>query len=319
MDPIASPSDHTLISDVRRVGADDRAYRHAARRGEYVRLHRGAYLPAATWEALSPEEQYCARAIAAADSSRARVVLSHETAAVLWGIPRIRALPSTIHVLAAKAGGSRTEGVFRRHAVADLTTGVVQRQGCLATSALRTLVEYCAVVPFADAVVALDWALRRKEQGLMASPALVVMMTEGIATVRKRPRVLRALEFADPLSESPGESLSRVVLHQLGFPAPILQQRFDDRKGVIGRADFWWPEHGVIGEFDGAVKYSESRYTGGRLPKEVLMAEKRRENRLRALGPKVARWDWQAATHPAELRALLAEAGLPLERGRDRR
>ncbi|MDQ4137617.1 MAG: hypothetical protein M3116_02065 [Actinomycetota bacterium] len=187
------------------------------------------------------------------------------------------------------------------------------------TGGLRTLVEYCGAVPFADAVVALDWALRHKEEGLTASPTMIGLMLEAIASVRKRPRILRALEFADPLSESPGESLSRVVLHQLGFPPPVLQQRFEDWKGVIGRADFWWPEHGVIGEFDGAVKYNESRYTGGRLPKEVLMAEKRRENRLRALGPRIARWDWPAANRPDELRGLLIEAGLPLERGRKRR
>ncbi|MFC0680788.1 hypothetical protein ACFFGH_23405 [Lysobacter korlensis] len=269
------------------------------------------------WQGLEPEDQHWIRAVAAANASPSRPVLSHETAALFWGIPRIRPLPSRIHVLTSRASGSRTEGAFQRHATDDQEVYVVAQQGVRITGVLRTLVDHCSVMPFADAVVALDWALG--PEGAVTSRSMLRLLTDRLSSPRARPRVLRALEFADPLAGSPGESLSRVVLHQLGFPRPVLQQRFEDRRGFVGMTDFWWPEHGVIGEFDGAVKYLAPEFAAGAAPAQVLIAEKRRENRLRALGPKIVRWDWRAATHPAELRGLLLEAGLPLERGRNRR
>lgn len=73
--------------------------------------------------------------------------------------------------------------------------------------------------------------------------------------------------------------------------------------------DFWWPDANVIGEFDGLVKY---RGTMGQ-PVEVLIAEKRREDRLRALtGATVVRVTWRELDdRPAlerSLRRALAEA-----------
>jgi hypothetical protein len=140
---------------------------------------------------------------------------------------------------------------------------------------------------------------------------MLEMWIRELHSIRTRARVQRALDFADSRSGSPGESLSRVVMHQVGFPQPMLQERFEDERGLIGFTDFWWPEFRLIGEFDGATKYVDQRFTAGSTSARVLMAEKRRENRLRALGPGVTRWDWRAATHPPELRALLIEAGLP--------
>jgi hypothetical protein len=313
MDPIATGSEYTLISDVRRVGQDDRSYRHAAHLGQLVRIHRGAYMDAETWRGLNAEQQYRVRATAAAESSRSRPVLSHETAAVLWGIPRIRPLPAKIHVLASRAAGSRPEGVFQRHATDHPSSGIQDRGTYRVTGITRTLIDYCAIVPFADAVVAFDWALRA-ETDPPTMRAIYCVMARRLLPARTQARVLRALEFADPASGSPGESLSRVVMHQLGFQAPVLQHRFDDARGLIGFADFWWPGTGVIGEFDGATKYLDQRFAAGTAPARLLMEEKRRENRLRALGPSVVRWDWRAATHPPELRSLLIEAGLPCRR-----
>jgi predicted transcriptional regulator of viral defense system len=313
MEPIATGVEYTLISDVRRAGASDRTYRHAAKLGRLVRIHRGAYVDPKAWERLGPEEQYLLRAKAAAEASRSRPVLSHETAAILWGIPRIRPVPAKIHVLTSMAAGSRPEGPFQRHATGRFDVGIVDRGTYRLTGSSRTLIDCGAVVPFADAVVAFDWALHGTDEPTVLRGVLEAL-TRHLHPVRAQSRVLRALHFADAAAESPGESLSRVVLHQLGFPEPVLQQRFDDARGPIGRVDFWWPEFRIIGEFDGASKYLEQRYTGGAKPARVLMEEKRRENRIRALGPGVVRWDWRTATQPAELRALLIEAGLPIRR-----
>ena len=116
-----------------------------------------------------------------------------------------------------------------------------------------------------------------------------------------------ALRFASHLAESPGESKSRCVIRELGFPDPVLQQRFDDAEGLIGFVDFWWPAQGLVGESDGRGKYtSSSRATAD----DVVYAEKLREDRLRALGLGVVRWNWPMLEAPERLAARLERAGL---------
>jgi hypothetical protein len=57
-----------------------------------------------------------------------------------------------------------------------------------------------------------------------------------------------------------------------------------DDEGVVGRVDFLWRNARVIGEADGALKYEN---------RGVLIAERRREQRLRDLGYFVVRWTWE--------------------------
>lgn len=87
-------------------------------------------------------------------------------------------------------------------------------------------------------------------------------------------------------------------MYEHGLPRPRLQTVFRDRFGLIGRVDFDFEEYEAVVEFDGALKY------GGGSP-EVLLREKRREDRLRALGRTVIRTDWSDLDHPAELAARI--------------
>ncbi|HEV7957475.1 MAG: hypothetical protein JWL94_2002 [Microbacteriaceae bacterium] len=74
--------------------------------------------------------------------------------------------------------------------------------------------------------------------------------------------------------------------------------------------DFWWPEFNLAGEFDGKGKYLRDEMLAGRTTAEVLLAEKDRENRIRALGPTMVRWDWDIARSLPLLDARLRAAGL---------
>ncbi len=99
-------------------------------------------------------------------------------------------------------------------------------------------------------------------------------------------------------------------MHLQGLPTPMLQQEFRDHRGLIGIVDFWWPEFGLIGEFDGLGKYTREEMLAGRSPAEAVVAEKLREDRLRALGPRVVRWGWETAISPPRLADTLRRAGL---------
>src|SRR5699024_2567565 len=83
--------------------------------------------------------------------------------------------------------------------------------------------------------------------------------------------------FADPDSESAGESLSRCVMRSLpGIPAPRLQHRYFD--GVlVARTDFSWGDGALAGEFDGRVKYTRDAAYGDD-PSDVVWREDRKED-----------------------------------------
>ncbi len=128
----------------------------------------------------------------------------------------------------------------------------------------------------------------------------------------------RALLFADPRSESAGESLSRVRLHQAHVPAPDLQHEVQGSDGaLIARLDFWWEEQRLAGEFDGLAKYSRL-LRDGESTERTILAEKRREQRLFDLGIRVIRWTWSDVTSLAFVPRVAAALRHPAQ-GQPRR
>ncbi|MEO8095738.1 MAG: hypothetical protein ABI632_12525 [Pseudolysinimonas sp.] len=318
MDDLPSIDELRLSRELRSVGRDDRVLRRSAHRGELVQLSRGVYTPRATWDLRDAGLRYQLKSIGAVTGSRTAPILSHGSAAALLGIPRSGAPPQKVHVLATVASGSRTEGEFARHATEHLDFDIESLGQARRTGLRRTLVEYCLVESFANAVVALDWALAtpRDSARPRADRASLLDCADQLGINRGRTRLLRALAFADPASESAGESFSRAVIHELGFPAPELQFDFDDRMGHVGRVDFWWPEQQLIGEFDGVAKYVREEFTQGVPIQQIVIAEKRREDRLRALGPRVTRWDAATVSNSPLFYLRLSQAGLHSKRRR---
>lgn len=287
------------------TGVDDRALRRAAERGELTRLHRGVHVQTAVWDALERDERSRLFVAAALDAGRGDLVASHESAAALWGIPLVGAPPSVVHVAVPLDAGSRTEHGLRKHAMVLPAHHVAAVEGLAATAPDRTVVDLALALPFPEAVVAADWALRAG----IAREQLEQVLEEARPTYRRR-KAEAVIRFADDRAESPGESLSRAYLRLLGAPAPDLQVRFSDWRGFIGTVDFYWADAELIGEFDGRVKHTDRSLLAGRSASDVLVAEKRREDRLRARGPRVCRWTWLDLATPATLGRVLEQAGL---------
>lgn len=120
-----------------------------------------------------------------------------------------------------------------------------------------------------------------------------------------------AWEVSDPAAESPGESLSRARMVEAGLLLPELQKEFDLPDGGRARVDFWWPSLGLVGEFDGKVKYTRARDLTGRDVAEVVFEEKIREDQLRSMGLGVVRWCWPEAWRQHVLGRILRTAGVP--------
>ncbi|MFZ2963738.1 MAG: hypothetical protein WA006_03540 [Rhodoglobus sp.] len=270
-------------------------------------------MSAEAWRSLDRHERYRRQVIAAALASRSNPVLSHYSAAALWGIPIIGAWPQLVHVLTTPAAGTRTENGFRRHAVDVADDDIVESEGVRLTSFARTLIDLARESSFASAVAGLDWSLRSPVRG--GQPRMRIEQLQEYADshgpTRNRRKAHRALEFANPLAESPGESLSRVVIHELGFPAPELQYAVEDRLGLIGISDFAWPELRLLGEFDGLVKYTRDMARPSEGIEQIVVREKVREDRMRATGRGMTRWLWSDALRARPLYDQLVAAGLP--------
>lgn len=278
-------------------------YRGAAR-GEFVRVIRGAYLRSDDWESLGFEGRHLAR-IRAARLLDPDLVFSHLSAAMLWGLPIIGGDLTVPHALGEIRSGSRSRTWLRRHELSR-PRAVAWVDGIPVTTLLDTLVDVAAAYDPELSVPVLDAALARTE---VTRAALV----EGLALVPTSGGAVRgrwAVGFADGRSGSPGESLSRVGIHRLRLPRPELQIEVMDAHGLAGIVDFWWPDVRLVGEFDGVGKYLREEFTDGRDLGEIVMAEKRREDRIRATDRRVARWGWDAARSAPMLRRILSEAGL---------
>lgn len=309
-----------LTRDQSLVGLDGRSLRRAHRNGDKYRLTRGVYTRSDGWNSADDDERYLLRISAAVLTRQTRPVLSHASAARVWGIPILGLWPSEVHLMAGGGGTreSRCGIVWHHDALGD--EDVTEFDGFLVTSRLRTLVDLARSSRFASAVVSLDAGLSTGHWPSGASRDIskeeLVEAVARLGSVRGCRGARLAAGFADGESGSPGESVSRANIYLCGFPAPLLQVRYRRPDGGDDITDFTWEAkhslHGIplLGEFDGRVKYTRNEYTHGLPIEEIVWREKVREDRLRRPGRGMVRWLWDVALNPVALRAHLAGAGL---------
>ncbi len=294
------PFDPTLLRrgrDLRLGGiepARDERWRH---------IRHGMWIPESRWSTLTPEQRHAALVHAtSACLGREDAVFALASAAAVWGLPRIEPWPDAVHVLVDDTGRGRGSSLVRPH-VGRPHEGVA-RLGMRVTPPARTVVDLGRTGSLASAVAAADHALRH---GLCSLEQLRGECDQVPARVRGRRMARLAVALADARSMSPGESLSRVQMFLLDLPRPRLQEQVCDEQGSIGVVDFG--RDGVVGEFDGKVKYGVPDGEDPRTASEVLWREKRREDRLRRRR-RVARWVWAEALDRRRLATVLAEAGI---------
>ena len=307
---------HGLIYSRSLDGVTDSRFDHAraAATGAERRVARGVYLPTAEWADASSAEQYRLQVIGIARTRQGDPVFSFWSAAVLHGLPILSAWPDDVHVTVGRAGGGRSSGQLRRHVTPLRSQDIVVRDGIRCTSVARTVVDLATTRDLESAIVAADRALHVGRWGggqPMATRAELLDVYRSRLPFHGSVRVRRMIEAAVESSDSPLETVSRLNMGALGIPRPMLQQRFDDYRGLIGFSEFYWPEFKLVGEADGRAKYTDPRYRRGRSLEQVLLDEKVRADRLRAIGLEVTRWDWAIGAHREALRRHLVAAGLP--------
>lgn len=283
--------------EMRLRGESTRGLERGASTGHFVRLRPGVYVTAGEWAGAPAELRH--RLLM--DAFRATVshepVFSHESAALVHGMPVVGGWPmvphTTEHEAEAVSRRTRTGVIVHRprHRVESTRIG-----DDLVTGLTDTAIALAASRPLIAGVAALDHVLAR---------GVTRAEIEEIVGFRRpfhgAARVLRAAGIATGLAESPLESISLVPMALAGLPRP--RQQFEVVvRGLRYRLDFFWPEFAVAGEADGRGKY--------RGPDD-LWAEKVRQDALRSRGISVARWGWADAVDGVRMLARLREAGLP--------
>ncbi|USC14288.1 type IV toxin-antitoxin system AbiEi family antitoxin domain-containing protein [Rhodococcus sp. 11-3] len=300
--------EHDIIrrAAARERGVTDREIRRLCGRGHWHRIHRGAYLPAESYAQLDEYGRHHRRAVAVAGGLRSDAALSHVSAAVLHGLALWNTPLGEVHLTRNRIGGAKRTPGRNLHASPFAPDEVTDVGGARVLTVARTVADLARTLPFEQAVVAGDHALRLC--GLTTAD-----MISALARNTRHPghaKGLRAARFLDGRSESVGESRSRVLFVRDGLPMPMTQAVIhDDRGRWLARVDFLLPEHGVIGEFDGRVKYRGDDIT----PEETVWREKQREDRLRDAGWTVVRWVWDELATPSvvadRIREAIARAG----------
>ena len=276
-----------LRPDLLAAGYTDEELRRARRSGEVVAIRRGAYVPSTDDRLTDPAARHALAVRAAVAQLPAGAVVSHVSAAVLlgfrvWGVPLTR-----VHVTRNRDSGGRRGRRLHLHTTPLAEGDVIEVDGIPVTGPARTVVDVARAVPFAPGVVVADAAL---EAGL--DPA---QLREAVERAGRRPgnaRARRVAAFADGGGQSVGESRSRILLARHDIPPPVLQWPVHDPQGRhVGTTDFGWPDLRTVGEFDGLVKYGRL-LRPGQTPGDAVVAEKRREDRVRDEGLRVVRWTW---------------------------
>ncbi|MCG2798875.1 MAG: endonuclease domain-containing protein [Cellulomonas sp.] len=256
--------------------------------------------------ALPGRERALARIVAVHQRLTGPHWFSHQSAALIWGLPVWR-VPESTHLRQPGRPGSTRDRTVARH-TGDLDGQHLAEVGALPVTDLALTAVDCARSsgPL-EALVVADAALRagaRREDMV----ALLVPLAGRTGVVRAR----AVVAYADGGAESAPETATRFALLLAGLPVPATQVPVTTRLGVFW-ADLGLPRWRLLIEYDGRVKYLEP---------DSLVREKRRHDAIVEAGWTVLRLTKEDLRDPTEIarrvRRLLP-ADLPLTPRRDLR
>jgi hypothetical protein len=291
-------------------GYRDADLRLGLRAGVLQRIRQGSYTFVDVWTAADEMERHRLRAHAVLRSHASRIALSHTSAAVEHGLRLFEPDLGRVHVtcLDRPLARSTHDVVYHEGGCpdGDLTDGGAG----LVVNPVRAAVGAASLAPVRSGLVILD-SLLDLELGTLDDIYREFERVSGTPYSRKLQITVRLTRKG---ATTVAESLSRHLMWQQHLPEPVLQFEVRDEWGnLIGITDFAWPEHGVLGEFDGMSKYGRLR-RDGETPGQAVEREKTREDALRArTGWLMVRIIWSELFRPGPTAAKIRRQ---LERGR---
>jgi len=297
-----APDGLLLRRDAVTSGISDGELERLTRAGQLHRLRRGAYVDSVLPATQAERHRQLIRATLA--GLRRPAVVSHQSAAVLHGLPLWDVPLHRVHVTRRPRAWNDTSAVLCCHVARLRDDEVMDVDGVPVTDPMRTALDLARSLPHEAAVVALDAALHSEvlSHDLLRARLFDIAGTPGSRSAS------RAVAAADGRSESVGESRSRVVLQRWKLPPSALQFAIRSEGGLlVARTDFAWETDRLVGEFDGRIKYGRL-LRPGQDPGDAVLEEKLREDAIRDEGWNVVRWVWADLRRPDRLAARVRRA-----------
>jgi very-short-patch-repair endonuclease len=272
------------------LGFGDEAIKTRIASGRLHRLHEEVYAVGHT--RLAPRAPWWAAVLAYGPGA----VLSHQSAAVLWGIRRRRSGPIHVNGFLGRQGARRRPGIWL-HRCKLRAEEASRHDGLPVTTLERTLFDLAEVVPFETLRAAAEEADRLKLLRLHELEA-VIERGRGRRALKPIRRLLEELRAPDQ-GRSPLEIRFPAFVREFRFPDPI--QNAD----VLGHeVDALWPQAKLIVELDSWEHHGH---------RAAFERDRARDPKLMIAGYRTIRvthrrLDREAAQLAAEIRQLLAVA-----------
>jgi Transcriptional regulator, AbiEi antitoxin len=212
---------HGLITyaQARDLGFDDHEISRLVRRGEWVRIRRGVFAERDRWQALDPYRGQPLLRVRAADLVVQRAHwFSHESAALIHGIPLADPRSARVHLTRPRVLGDRSKAGIVHHKAVFLPRQATSVEGLPVLDLARTACDLARGSGLTAGIAACDHVRRHG------------VTIEELAAVRSQMQYWRgvkavqlSLELSDPGAENFAESAMRELVHSLGIGWPTTQ------------------------------------------------------------------------------------------------
>jgi hypothetical protein len=220
-------------------GSASELTRQQLRAARYSRMHRDVYV-------LTPAAVTLATRVDAALSLFPDATVSHRTAALLQGLPADD--DGLIHLTRVDAAAASERDGIRVHRAELASDDTTTLQGRKVTTPARTYLDLAAALPRESLVVLADAVTRRTGVAQLERRLAKAYRVRGVRRARA------ALALADPGSDSPAETRTRLILHGAGFSR--LRHGVDvsdGQGGWLARPDLADEAAKVAVQYDGLV------------------------------------------------------------------
>ena len=270
-------------TDLLELGFGDKAIKHRVATGRLHPVAAGVY--AVGRRELTPHGRWMAAVLACGEGA----VLSHRSAAELWGIGR--EWEGRIDVSVRQPGRIKRKGLKVRRRPSLDASSLAKRHGIPVTNPVQTLIDLATELK----PLRLERAVNEADKLDLVDPETLRTALDGH---KGEPGVKRLATLLDRhtfrLSDSDLEVLFRPLAFAAKFPAPLTKH------WVLGyETDFFFPDHDLIVETDG-LRYH-------RTPAQQARMAKRDQVHV-AAGFRVLRFThWQIAHEADEVTSVLRQ------------
>lgn len=217
------------------LGFNSREIEHRVGRGRLHLVMRGVY--AVGWPRLTRQRRWMAAVLACGEGA----MLSHRSAAALWGIGMEKR--GLIDVTVARRCELRRPGLKVRGRPTLRPDDIVAKDGIPVTAVARTLVDLATDLPLRK----LERAINEADKRDLIDPETLRVAVSDYGGQPGAPLLRSLLDKSTfRLSDSDLEIYFRPIAEGAGLPPPLSKQFVNGWE-----VDFYWPDLGLVVETDG--------------------------------------------------------------------